>query len=123
MPEIGLIYKIAVLINDFKRSAKEIAQAYRSILSLLKREFNVKDHLVSLNKNGMQVILYMMLIVAMIVLIYKKANNIAYKTSKRCFAMEVRDLAIAIIGVQYGGDPGLFLKYEKWPEFLPARTA
>lgn len=103
------------LTNDFKRSAKEIAQAYRRrwdievFFRFLKQELNV-SHLVSLNKNGMQVILYMTLIVAMMVLIYKKANNIGYKTAKRRFAMEVRDLAIALIVVQCGGDPGLFFK-------------
>jgi transposase len=103
------------LTNDFKLSAKEIAQAYRRrwdievFFRFLKQELNV-SHLVSLNKNGMQVILYMTLIVAMMVLIYKKANNIGYKTAKRRFAMEVRDLTIALIVVQCGGDPGLFFK-------------
>jgi hypothetical protein len=103
------------LTNDFKLSAKEIAQAYRRrwdievFFRFLKQELNV-SHLVSLNKNGIQVILYMTLIVAMMVLIYKKANNIGYKTAKRRFAMEVRDLTIALIVVQCGGDPGLFFK-------------
>jgi len=103
------------LTNDFKRSAKEIAQAYRRrwdievFFRFLKQELNM-SHLVSLNKNGMQVILYMTLIVAMMVLIYKKANNIGYKTAKRRFAMEIRDLTIAMIVVQCGADPGLFFK-------------
>lgn len=103
------------LTNDFKLTAKEIAQAYRRrwdievFFRFLKQELNV-SHLVSLNNNGMQVILYMTLIVAMMVLIYKKANNIGYKTAKRRFAMEVRDLTIAMIVVQCGGDPGLFFK-------------
>ncbi len=103
------------LTNDFNRSAKEIAQAYRRrwdievFFRFLKQELNM-SHLVSLNKNGMQVILYMTLIVAMMILIYKKANNIGYKTAKRRFAMEVRDLTIAMIIVQCGGDPGLFFK-------------
>jgi hypothetical protein len=103
------------LTNDFKHSAKEIAQAYRRrwdievFFRFLKQELNV-SHLVSLNKNGIQVILYMTLTVAMMVLMYKKANNIGYKTAKRRFAMEVRDLAIAMIVVQCGGDPGLFFK-------------
>lgn len=74
----------------------------------LKQELNV-SHLVSLNKNGIQVILYMTLIVAMMVLIYKK-SNVGYKTAKRRFAMEVRDLAIALIVAQCGGDLGLLFK-------------
>ncbi len=103
------------LTNDFKRSAKEIAQAYRRrwdievFFRFLKQELNV-SHLVSLNKNGIQVILYMTLIVAMMVLIYKKANNLGYKTAKRRLSMEVRDLAIALIVLQCGGNPGLYLK-------------
>ena len=104
-----------LLTNDFKLTAKEIAQAYRRrwdievFFRFLKQELNV-SHLVSMNKNGMQVILYMTLIAAMMVLIYKKANNVGYKTAKRRFAMEVRDLAIAMIVVQCGGDPALFFK-------------
>lgn len=103
------------LTNDFKLSPKEIAQAYRRrwdievFFRFLKQELNV-SHLVSLNKNGIQVMLYMTLIVAMLVLIYKKANNLGYKTAKRRFGLEVRDLAIALIVVQCGGDPGLFFK-------------
>jgi IS4 transposase len=103
------------LTNDFNCSAKEIAQAYRRrwdievFFRFLKQELNV-SHLVSLNKNGIQVILYMTLIAAMMILIYKKANNIGNKTAKRSFATEVRDLAIAMIVVQCGGDPKLFFK-------------
>lgn len=104
-----------LLTNDFKSSAKQIAHAYRRgwdievFFRFLKQELNL-SHLVSLNKNGIQVILYMTLIVAMMVLIYKKANNIGYKTAKRRLTKEVRDLAIALIVVQCGGDPGLFFK-------------
>lgn len=101
--------------NDFKHSAKEIAQAYRRrwdievFFRFLKQELNM-SHLVSLNRNGIQVMLYMTLIAAMMVLIYKKANNIGYKTAKRRCAMEIRDLAITLIVLQCGGDPGRFFK-------------
>lgn len=103
------------LSNDFDLSAKEMAQAYRRrwdievFFRFLKQELNM-SHLVSLNKNGIQVMLYMTLMAAMLVLIYKKANKLTYKTAKRRFSMEVRDLAIALIVVQCGGDPGLFFK-------------
>jgi hypothetical protein len=104
-----------LLTNEFGLSAKDIAQGYRRrwdievFFRFLKQELNV-SHLVSLNKNGLQVMLYMTLITSMLVLIYKKGNKQGYKTSKRRFAMEVRDLAIALIVVQCGGDPGLFFK-------------
>lgn len=92
------------ITNEFDLSAKEIAQAYRRrwdievFFRFIKQELNV-SHLVSLNKNGIEVILYMTLIVAMLILIYKKANKIGYKTAKRRFKMEFRNLAIAMIVV------------------------
>ncbi|KAA6304035.1 hypothetical protein EZS27_044321, partial [termite gut metagenome] len=75
----------------------------------IKQELNV-SHLVSLNKNGIEVMLYMTLIVAMFVLIYKRTNEIGYKTAKRRFAMELRNLIISMIVVECGGDPSLFFK-------------
>lgn len=103
------------LTNDFKLTAKEIAQAYRRrwdievFFRFLKQELNL-SHLVSLNKNGITVLLYMTLIVAMLVLIYKKQNNIGFKTAKRRLFMEVRNLTIAMIVEQCGGNPGLLFK-------------
>ena len=103
------------LSNDFELSAKQIAQAYRRrwdievFFRFIKQELNV-SHLVSLNKNGIKVMMYMTLIVAMLLLIYKKVNNIGYKTAKRRLAMEVRNLAIAIIVTHCGGNPDLMFK-------------
>jgi len=96
------------ITNDFDLSAKEVAQAYRRrwdievFFRFIKQELNV-SHLVSLNKNGIEVMLYMTLIVAMLILIYKKANKIGYKTAKRRFKMELRNLAIAMIVVKCEG--------------------
>ncbi len=50
------------------------------------------------------------LIVAILVLIYKYANDVGYKTAKRRFKMEVRDLVIALIVVKCGGNPDVFFK-------------
>lgn len=107
--------KYYFLTNDFSLTAQEIATVYRRrwdievFFRFIKQELNV-SHLVSLNKNGLQVMLYMSLIAAMLVLVYKKENNIGYKTAKRRFSMEIRDLAIAMIVRHCGGDPGLFFK-------------
>lgn len=104
-----------LLTNEFELSAQQVAQAYRKrwdievFFRFIKQELNV-SHLVSLNKNGMQVMIYVTLIVAMLILVYKKANNIGYKTAKRRFAMEIRNLTIALIVVECGGDPKLFFK-------------
>lgn len=107
--------KYWLLTNDFELSPQEVAQAYRRrwdievFFRFIKQELNV-SHLVSLNKNGMQVMMYITMIVAMLILVYKKANNIGYKTAKRRFAMEIRNLTIALIVIQCGGDPKLFFK-------------
>jgi hypothetical protein len=46
----------------------------------------------------------MTLIVAMLILIYKTANKIGYKTAKRRFKIEIRNLAIAMIIVKCNGN-------------------
>jgi hypothetical protein len=48
--------------------------------------------------------------VAMMVLIYKKANGLSYKTAKRRFAIEVRNLASAMFVVRCGGNPDRIFK-------------
>jgi hypothetical protein len=52
----------------------------------------------------------MTLIVVMLILIYKHANDIGYKTAKRRFSMEIRNLIISMIVVECGGDPSIFFK-------------
>lgn len=103
------------ITNDFELTAKEVADYYRKrwdievFFRFIKQELNV-SHLVSLSKNGMEVMIYMTLIVAMLILIYKKANNIGYKTAKRRFTLEIRELTIAIMITISGGDPAKLFK-------------
>lgn len=103
------------LTNEFELSAKEIADYYKKrwdievFFRFLKQELNV-SHLVSMNKNGIQVMVYMTMIASMLLLIYKKANNIGYKTAKRRIAMELRDMITAILIVFAGGDPDKVFK-------------
>ena len=103
------------ITNEFDLSPKEITDAYKRrwdievFFRFIKQELNV-SHLVSLNKNGIEVMLYMTLIVAMLILIYKKANDLGYKTAKRRFTMEMRNLIISMIVVECGGDPSIFFK-------------
>ncbi|MCY0971143.1 IS4 family transposase [Chryseobacterium wangxinyae] len=103
------------LTNEFDLSAKEIADYYRKrwdievFFRFLKQELNL-SHLVSLNKNGIEVMLYLTLIAAMLLLIYKKANNLGYKTAKRRIAMELRDMITAILIIFAGGDPNKVFK-------------
>ena len=52
----------------------------------------------------------MTLILSMLILIYKRINQIGYKTAKRRFAIELDELIMAIV-VQYcGGDPNLVFR-------------
>lgn len=103
------------LTNEFELSAKEISDYYRKrwdievFFRFLKQELNL-SHLVSLNKNGIEVMVYMIMIAAMLLLIYKKANNLGYKTAKRRIAMELRDLITAILIIFAGGNPDKVFK-------------
>lgn len=103
------------LTNEFELSAKEIADYYRKrwdievFFRFMKQELNL-SHLVSLNKNGIEVMVYMTMIASMLLLIYKKANNLGYKTAKRRIAMELRDMITAILIIFAGGDPDKVFK-------------
>lgn len=103
------------LTNEFELSAKEIADYYRKrwdievFFRFMKQELNL-SHLVSLNKNGIEVMLYMTMIASMLLLIYKKANNLGYKTAKRRIARELRDMITAILIVFAGGNPDKVFK-------------
>ncbi|MDO5989798.1 IS4 family transposase [Flavivirga amylovorans] len=106
-----------IITNAMDLSAKEITDYYRKrwdievFFRFIKQELNVK-HFLSLNKNGIQVMIYMSLITAMLILLYKKTNNLGYKTAKRRLKMEIRNLAIAIIITHTGGDPNMIFKKE-----------
>lgn len=103
------------ITNEFDLDAREITDAYRRrwdievFFRFIKQELNA-SHLLSLNKNGIEVILYMTLIVAMFILIYKHANNLGYKIAKRRFTMEMRNLVISMIVIECGGEPSIFFK-------------
>jgi len=107
--------EIWFITNEFKFSAREISNYYRKrwdievFFRFMKQELNL-SHLVSLNKNGIQVMVYMTMIASMLLLIYKKVNNLGYKTAKRRIKMELRDMITAILIVFSGGDPDKVFK-------------
>jgi len=53
---------------------------------------------------------YMTMIASMLLLIYKKADALGYKTAKRRIAMELRDMITEILIIFAGGDPGKVFK-------------
>lgn len=103
------------LTNEFELSAQDISDYYKKrwdievFFRFMKQELNL-SHLVSLNKNGIEVMVYMTMIASMLLLIYKKANNLGYKTAKRRIAMELRDMITAILIIFAGGDPAKVFK-------------
>jgi hypothetical protein len=48
--------------------------------------------------------LYMTLIAAMMIMIYRKENEIGFKTAKRRMARELQELIMAITVILSGGD-------------------
>ena len=100
---------IVLITNILHLSADEISRMYRRrwdievFFRFLKQELNF-SHFLSLNDNGLEVILYMTLITAMLVMIYKKVNELGYKTAVRRMGIELESLVMAIIVIQSGGD-------------------
>ena len=100
---------IILITNILNFRAETIALMYRRrwdievFFRFLKQEVNF-SHFISLNDNGIQVILYMTLIAAMLIMIYKTENELGFKRAKRRMEIELQELIIAIAVVQSGGD-------------------
>lgn len=103
------------LTNIFDLEPEVITLFYRKrwdievFFRFIKQELNF-SHFMSTSENGIKIILYMTLILSMLILIYKRINQIGYKTAKRRFGIELDELIIAIV-VQYcGADPSLVFR-------------
>jgi transposase len=100
---------IILITNILYLPAQTIASMYRRrwdievFFRFLKQEINF-SHFLSLNENGIEVILYMTLIAAMLIMIYKKENEIGFKTAKRRIEIELQELILATVVRQVGGD-------------------
>ena len=98
------------LTNRFDLSCEEIINIYQHrwdievFFRFIKQELNFR-HFISVNENGIKILLYMTMILSMLILIYKKINEFGYKTAKRRFAMEFRDIITDMLIVHCGGDP------------------
>ena len=101
--------------NDLELSPKEIADIYKQrwdievFFRFIKQELNA-SHFLSVSENGIKVMLYMTLIASMLILLYKKINDLGYKTAKRRFTIELWEALITIIVKECGGDPALMNK-------------
>lgn len=98
------------LTNRFDLTCEEIILIYKHrwdievFFRFIKQELNF-SHLISVNENGIKIILYMTLILAMLILIYKKINDFGFKTAKRRFSMELEYIIDDYMIEQSGGDP------------------
>ncbi len=92
--------------------AQDITMTYKKrwdievFFRFLKQELNF-SHFMATNINGIKIILYMTLILAMLVQIYKKYNQIGFKTAKRRVKMELEDLLTILIVQACGGNPNI----------------
>lgn len=103
--------QICFVTNITSENGYQIAQWYKQrwdievFFKFLKQHLNVK-HLVSRTENGMKVMIYMTLIVAVLMLVYKKLNGIkSYKIAKLNFEIELDNEMIKAIVILCGGNP------------------
>lgn len=108
---------ILFLTNNKSLTAHEITEIYRRrwdievFFRFIKQELNF-DHTFSYNENGTKVMMYMILITAMLIVYYKKANRIeGYKIAKLKLTDELQMEIIKDIVVAYGGDQKKLIKY------------
>ncbi len=72
--------EVYLITNDFELTAKQIAEAYKKrwdievFFKFLKQNLSF-SHFISTSENGIKVVLYMTLITAMLVLIYKRKTK------------------------------------------------
>jgi transposase len=103
------------LTNMFDVSSEEILEYYKKrwdievFFRFLKQELNF-SHITSTNPNGIGVMMYMTMITAMLVLVYKEINKIGYKTAVRRISLELNELIIKMIVKHCGGDPSLVFR-------------
>ena len=94
--------EVYLITNDFKLTAKQIAEAYKKrwdievFFKFLKQNLSF-SHFISTSENGIKVILYMTLITAMLVMIYKRENEMGYTIGKFSFFMEMQDWVVKLM--------------------------
>jgi len=96
--------KIETIIEIYRRRW-DIEVFFRFI----KQELNFK-HIFSTKINGLQIMLYMTMIVAMLILVYKKANNLGYKLAMFQLFYQLDDIWGEMLVERLGGDPNLVFR-------------
>lgn len=103
------------ITNLFDQKVENILSFYRKrwdievFFRFLKQELNFA-HITSTSENGMMVMMYMTMIASMLVLTYKRLNNVGYKTAVRRISFELNEFIIKLIVKECGGDPSLVFR-------------
>ena len=105
--------ELCFITNIESDSPYRIAQYYLQrwdievFFRFIKQHLNAK-HLVSRNENGIKVMLYMTLIVATLIIVYKKLNGISsFKIAKLKFELELESSLVKEIVILCGGNPDI----------------
>ena len=110
--EVYFITNVTNAPGKLQLTPQEIAETYRRrwdievFYRFLKQELSF-SHFLSTSDNGIKVILYMTLITAMLIMIYKRLNGIGYSDAKFCFKLQLEDwiidlnVAIKTCGPEY----------------------
>jgi hypothetical protein len=103
--------EIIFVSNLLEEDAHFIAHLYRQrweielFFKYIKQHLNV-SHLVSRNENGIKVMIYMTMILATLIIVYKKKNRIkGFKIAKLKFGIELENEIIKSIVILCGGNP------------------
>lgn len=103
--------ELCFVTNIEDGSPYQIAEYYRQrwdievFFKFIKQHLNAK-HLVSRNENGIKVMLYMTMIVATLIIVYKKLNRISsMKIAKLRFELELENSLVKEIVILCGGNP------------------
>lgn len=102
--------KLYFVTNNFELETKEILELYKQrweievFFRFIKQQLNFSQ-LVNRNLNGIKVMIYMTLILASMIIIYKRKNNLkGYKIVKMKIANELQNELIKEIVIMTGGD-------------------
>jgi len=99
--EVWFITNVTNEQGKLQLTPREIAEAYRRrwdievFYRFLKQNLSF-SHFMSTSENGIKVILYMTLITAMLIMIYKRLNDIGYTEAKFCFKLELEEWIIEL---------------------------
>jgi len=103
--------EICFVTNLLDEEAYTVAMLYRErweieiFFKFIKQHLNA-SHLVSMDENGIKVMLYMTMILATLLIVYKKTNKMkGFKAPKLAFEIELANEMTKAIVIICGGDP------------------